>query len=359
MSRPRAREIGLVVGKLPTGADNAITDVAGVCVGHATLVRGDGRLVPGAGPVRTGVTAVLPHEGNLFREKVPAAVHTVNGFGKPCGFEQVRELGTIETPVLLTNTLSVGRVWDAAVSYAIREDPEIGISAPTVNPIVAETNDGYLNDIQGRHVAEADVWEAIRSARGGPVEEGNVGAGTGTVAFGFKAGIGTASRRISDGAGGFVVGALVQANFGRREDLTIAGVPVGPRLTAQAAPAGDGSVVVILATDAPCSARQLGRLARRAALGLGLVGGLGLPGSGDFVIAFSTQRVIRAGRQAITPRPALADEPRALAGMFEAVVEATEEAVVNALLRAETMIGRDGHMAEAIPIDPLREILRL
>ena len=226
-ARPRLRDLGLAVGNLPPGPFNAITDVAGVAVGHSTIIAGTGALVPGHGPVRTGVTVILPHAGNLFREKVPAAVLTINGYGKPCGFEQVRELGEIESPIALTNTLNVPLVADALVQHAVRQNPEIGVSAPTVNVVVGETNDGYLNDIQGRHVKARHVFAALAGARGGPVQEGAVGAGTGTTCFGWKGGIGTASRVTPERCGGFIVGALVQSNFGQPGDLIVCGHHLG------------------------------------------------------------------------------------------------------------------------------------
>jgi D-aminopeptidase len=227
MARPRACDLGISVGQLPPGAQDTITDVSGVRVGHTTLISGEGALHPGKGPVRTGVTVVLPHGEGLFRHKVRAAVHTINGFGKVCGFEEVRELGLIEAPIALTNTLNVGLVADALAQYAVRHNPEIGIRTSSVNVVVGETNDGYLNDLQGRHVRAEHVWAAIEAASSGPVPEGVVGAGTGTSCFGWKGGIGTASRVLPEEAGGYTVGALVQSNFGRPRDLTVLGVPVG------------------------------------------------------------------------------------------------------------------------------------
>lgn len=362
MDRPRARDLGLVLGLLTPGRNNAITDVAGVRVGHVTLISGEGPLAPGRGPVRTGVTAILPHEGNLFRQRVAAAVHTINGYGKPCGFEQVRELGLLETPIVLTNTFSVGTAFDAVVSYMIEGNPDIGINADTVNPVVGETNDGFLNDLQGRHVRAEHVWQAIREAGGGPVAEGCVGAGTGTIAFGFKAGIGTASRHLPEEVGGFHVGALVQANFGSAKDLMIAGVRVGRALAEGVAVRPEaGSVIVVVATDAPCSARQLGRLARRAAIGLARNGGMAADRSGEFVVTFSTTALQSWGEAGslVDSHPVVMGEERLLPLLFQAVVESVEEAVVNALLRAEPMTGRDGHHAPALPIDPLRRLLGL
>jgi D-aminopeptidase len=361
--RPRARELGLIVGELPPGPENAITDVAGVLVGHATVVAGEGPLRPGEGPVRTGVTVIRPHAGNLFREKVRAAVHTINGFGKVCGFEQVRELGRLESPIALTNTLNVGLVADALVEQAIRESPEIGITTDTVTVVVGETNDGYLNDIQGRHVKTEHVRAAIESATTGPVAEGAVGAGTGTTCFGWKGGIGTASRVVPAEAGGFTVGALVQSNFGRARDLTICGVPVGRHLTPPDAPAPRGqergSIMIVLATDAPLSSRQLTRLCVRAAAGLARTGSHLGHGSGDFVIAFSTaQRFPHVPRSLTEVQTVLVDEGRAMTWLFPAVVESVEEAVLNSLCRAETTTGRDGHVRVALPLDEVVGLLR-
>jgi D-aminopeptidase len=358
---PRARELGFIESELSPGPLNAITDVAGVRVGNATLIRGEGPLAPGQGPVRTGVTVILPHGGNVFREKAPAAVHTINGFGKVLGFEQVRELGTLEAPIALTNTLNVGLVADALVQHAVRHSPEIGIATSSVNVVVGETNDGYLNDLQGRHVRAEHVFAALAAAAGGPVPEGNVGAGTGTSAFGWKGGLGTASRVLPPEAGGYTLGALVQANFGRAAHLTVRGVPVGrgvrppdARPTTQPPP---GSVMIVLATDAPLDARQLGRLGPRAAAGLARVGSVLDPGSGDFVIAFSTAYTVpHAPAQLAGLRPVVLAEAEVLRALFLAVVESTEEAVLNALCAAETMTGRDGHVRYALPVD---EVVRL
>jgi len=369
--RPRALDLGLKVGILPTGPLDAITDVAGVRVGHATIIRGD--------DVRTGVTAILPHPGNLFREKVPGAVFVGNGFGKLVGSTQVNELGEIETPILLTSTLSVPRVADALIDYMLalsgNEDVE------SINPLVGETNDGYLNDIRGRHITREDVFAAIKNAKGGPVEEGSVGAGTGTVAFGFKGGIGTSSRRLPPSLGGYTVGVLVQTNFGGV--LTIVGAPVGRELgryylreefqpVASGADRGNGSVMVVIATDAPVDARNLKRMAARAMLGLGRTGAAGSNGSGDYVIAFSVAPQVRITHEDSTSTPSrprqrtegkpllrhievLAND--AMSPLFLAVIEATEEAVYNSLLRATTITGR-GHTVEALPLEKTTEILK-
>ena len=344
--RPRARELGVPAGILPPGSWNAITDVAGVLVGHATLIRGEN--------IRTGVTAVLPHARNLFREKVPGAVFVGNGFGKLAGSTQVNELGEIETPILLTSTLNVPRAADALIDYMLALPGNEDVRS--VNPLVAETNDGFLNDIRGRHVGREEVFAAIRTAKSGPVEEGAVGAGTGTVAFGFKGGIGTASRRLPGSLGGYTVGVLVQTNFGGV--LRIAGAPVGRELgryylkdeldrenrETRSNPA-DGSVIVAIATDAPADHGNLSRMASRSMMGLARTGSAASNGSGDYAIAFSTARGV----------PVLAND--AMSPLFLAVIEATEEAVYNSLFRAVTMSG-NGHTVQALPLERTLEILR-
>ena len=361
--KPRAREAGIVAGLLEPGSLNSITDVPGVKVGHVTLVEGEGPLVPGQGPVRTGVTAILPHGGNLFRSKVRAAIHVINGFGKATGIAQVRELGVMETPVVLTNTLSVGAAWDALCSYMLDQCPEIGVTTGTVNPVVAECNDGYLNDIRGRHVKEEHVLTALRTAAPGPVPEGNVGAGTGMSCLGFKGGIGTSSRRLRSASSDKHLGVLVLANFGRAEDLLISGVPVGLLISrvAEAPPAPPGSVVIVLATDAPLTDRQIERVARRCQGGLARVGSVFSNGSGDFVIAFSTANTVPHDSEDRVESPSEAfirDDSAEMAWLFRAAVEATEEAVLNALFAADTMVGRDGHVRKALPTDDVLRILR-
>jgi D-aminopeptidase len=358
---PRLHDLGISIGDLPPGPLNAITDVAGVRVGHTTLVEGQGKLRPGNGPVRTGVTIIILHEGNIFQENLRAAVHTINGFGKAVGFEQVRELGRLESPIALTNTLNVGRVMDALVEYAIRQNPSIGIHDSSVNVVVGETNDGYLNDLQGRHVRSEHVFAALESASEGPVQEGAVGAGTGTVCYGWKGGIGSASRRLPAELGGYILGALVQSNFGSQRDLVICGVPVGHYLErpADPPPAIPGSVMIVLATDAPLSSRQLGRLCRRAVAGLAGTGSAFSHGSGDFVIAFSTAyRLPRRPAALVESLPALVDEAPVLNVLFRAVIESVEEAVLNSLTCAETMVGRDGHVAYALPVDRVLKLLK-
>jgi D-aminopeptidase len=373
-NRPRAREAGVIVGVLPAGPLNAITDVDGVLVGHTTIIRGDN--------IRTGVTAILPHGGNLFREKVPGAVFVGNGFGKLAGSTQVNELGEIETPILLTSTLSVPRVADFLIDYMLALPGNEDVQS--INPLVAETNDGYLNDIRGRHISRDDVFSAIKGAKSGAIAEGSVGAGTGTVAFGFKGGIGTSSRKLPARLGGFTVGVLVQSNYGGI--LTINGAPVGRELgryylkdelseppperqveqnQARQNLAGpnqpDGSIIIVIATDAPLDARNLDRMAARAMMGLARTGAAGSNGSGDYAIAFSTATDVRIKPQGQnernTPRFVKTLSNEAVSPLFLAVIEATEEAIYNSLFRATTTTGR-GRTVEALPLDRTLEVLR-
>jgi D-aminopeptidase len=356
-ARPRASDLGLRVGVLPAGRLDSITDVDGVEVGHTTITQGD--------DVRTGVTAILPHSGNLYREKVPGAVFVGNGFGKLAGSTQVDEMGDIETPILLTNTTSVPRVTDAVISYMLALPGNEDVLS--INPVVGETNDGYLNDIRGRHITPEDVFAAIKNAKGGPVEEGSVGAGTGTVAFGFKGGIGTSSRRLPPKLGGYTVGVLVQTNYGGV--LTIAGAPVGQELgryylreeLQQAGSGTDGargSVMIVIATDAPLDARNLKRLGARAMAGIARTGSSVSNGSGDYAFVFSTAQQVRihTGDKALTRHVELLTND-AMSPLFEAVIEATEEAVYNSLLQATTVTGH-GHTVEALPIKKTTEILK-
>ena len=351
-TRKRVAEYKIKIGVLPTGKLNAITDVAGVNVGHTTLIKGDS--------IRTGVTAILPHPGNLFQQKVPAAVFTGNGFGKLAGTTQIQELGNIESPIILTNTLSVPTGINAVISYTLGQKGNENVQS--VNAVVGETNDGYLNDIRGRHVKEADVLHAIQSAKRGPITEGNVGAGTGTVCFGFKGGIGTASRVIPRSLGGYTVGVLVQTNFGGV--LQIDGVPVGEELKKfylndRLNETADGSCMIVVATDAPLDAHNLERLAKRAFMGLAKTGGIASNGSGDYVIAFSTDSTLRifhesAGR--LQNAAILRNDE--LSPLFMAAIEATEEAILNSLFMAETMKGKSNRTVEALPMEKLLPILR-
>ena len=365
---------------LPTGARNAISDVDGVTVGHFTLISGDGGTEPawrpGRGPFRTGVTVILPHGGNLYEEKVAAAVHTINGFGKVTGFEQARELGNIETPIALTGTMNVPRVADALMTIMAEQSPHIGVGFPetgwagyaSVNPVVGETSDGYLSDLQARPIGLAEVRAALAAASV-EVAEGAVGAGTGTSCYGWKGGIGTASRVLPAEKGGYTVGALVQTNFGRAEELTVCGVRVGKELRPPVEGGGEreqgrrggahsarssaselgGSIMMVLATDAPLDARGLGRLCGRAAFGLARTGSTCHGGSGDFVIAFSTTNRI-TDRSAMPPAPRLViDEQPIVSWLSVAVIESIEEAIYNSLLMAETVVGRNGHVRHALP----------
>jgi D-aminopeptidase len=364
--RLRARDLGIVIGELPTGPRNAITDVPGVRIGHSTVWFGDGPLRPGQGPARTGVTVIVPHPGNLFREKVPAAIEVINGFGKTTGIAQVDELGSIETPIALTSTLCVGRVADALITHALRTTPEIGVTTSTVNPVVGECSDAFLNDMQGRHVHEDHLFQALASSSDGPVPEGSIGAGTGMSAFGFKGGIGTASRRVSEESVGWTVGVLVLANFGSKRQLVIDGVPVGRMLDLENIKEPErGSIMMVVATDAPLLDRGLRRIARRTAFGLARTGSMGGHGSGDIAIAFSTSASVRIPHvaPAITTNVALLSENGVrgdgspIDELFQATIEATEEAILNALFRATTIIGRDGHVRYALPVEPVLDIL--
>ena len=350
----RLRECGITIGIQPTGPHNAITDVAGVRVGHATVDIGEGALVPGKGPARTGVTAIMPAEGNVFLSKVSAGVHVINGWGKSIGLMQIAETGQIETPVLITNTLNVGRCADALIEYMLFDEK---LDAVSINSAVTECNDSHLNDIAGRHVGPEHVRQAIRNARGGAVEQGAVGGGRGMICYQFKGGIGTASRLVEIGGETFTVGALVCANMGKKEDLRVDGVFVGRRLTEGPDPAEEvGSIIMLLATDAPLESRQLTRLAVRATHGLARTGTYSGHGSGDVVLAWSS--TLRIPHKAPGP---LVTEPRFLDGqisqLFRAAADATEEAILDAMWTAETVVGRDGNCYEAIPVDRVLEVM--
>jgi D-aminopeptidase len=378
LARPRLRDLGFplrTIASLPPGPFNSIADVPGIRVGHTTLIRGDGPLAIGQGPIRTGVTAIHPHEGSAFSQSVPCAIRVLNGTGEITGRSHVDELGLLESPILLTSTLSVGEVHRGVTEWLCREEPTIG-PRHFVVPVVAETFDGYLNDAAGQHVTREHTIAALDSASNGPVKEGNVGGGAGMRLFGFKGGIGTASRVVSVGQHTYTTGVLIQGNFGSREDLLVDGVPVGRALLDWSPPepsgadrtatprqpatrsARDGSVIVVIATDAPLTDRQLGRLCRRGMLGLGRVGATAGNTSGDLLIAFSNAPKNRADRFATSPTRSLtplADSH--LNNLFTATIEATAEAVLNALCAAETMTGRDGHVAHALPLDRVQELM--
>ncbi|WP_020526274.1 P1 family peptidase [Flexithrix dorotheae] len=348
----RCRDFGIKIGVLNTGKANAITDVPGVKVGHKTLIAGDS--------IRTGVTAIIPHSGNIFQEKLPAAIYIGNGFGKLAGYSQVEELGNIETPIVLTNTLSVPAASNALISYTLSLEDNERVSS--VNSIVGETNDGGLNDIRGRHVKESDVLEAINNAKGGPVEEGAVGAGTGTVCFGYKGGIGTASRIIPKDFGGYTVGVIVQTNFGGV--LEINGVPIAVELENypfkdKIENSADGSCMIVVMTDAPLSSRNLKRIAKRAMLGLAKTGGVASNGSGDYVIAVSTAENLRipyASDSRTNKMEVLRNDE--MTPLFLATIEATEEAIINSLFAGKTMTGKNNHKVEGLPVDEVIEIMK-
>jgi D-aminopeptidase len=348
LSQPlkRPRDYGIRFGVIPTGLHNAITDVPGVRVGQVTLQQGQN--------VRTGVTAIVPHDGNLFQQKSPAAIYIGNGFGKLSGYSQVEELGTLETPIVLTNTLSLPTAADALIDYTLAQSGNEQVRS--VNPVVGETNDGYLNDIRGRHVTKPHVIDAIRQAKAGPVDEGNVGAGTGTVCFGFKEGIGTASRKLPASLGGYTVGALVQTNFGGV--LQIADVPVGVELGRYSFKEKlDGSCMMVVITDAPLDARNLKRLAKRAFMGMAQTGGIASNGSGDYVIAVSTAyRIPHETASAFDEVKLLRNDN--VSPLFMAAIEATEEAIINSLFAAQTMTGDQGHQVEKLPVERVVELLK-
>jgi D-aminopeptidase len=374
-ARPRTRDLGIVIGKFSSGKFNAITDVNGVKVGHVTIIKGEGPLRPGQGPVRTGVTVVLPRS-DVWNHKVPAGAFVLNGTGEMTGLAWVAESGFLEYPIALTNTLNVPRVANGVMNWMIKHNPEIGISDDTLTPVVAECDDSRLNDSQGRHVSEQDVVRALEEARSGPVSEGSVGAGTGMISYQFKGGIGTSSRVLPDEQGGYTVGVLVNANHGRRPEFMIKGIPVGKvwedqrYVEAGTVPSsspwiaysrreklGDqGSIIIIIATDAPLDSRQLTRLAKRAALGLARTGASSHHGSGDFMLAFSTGNVIPHYPKTPTYSMVhMADTH--INPIIAATVEATEEAILNAIIGATTIIGRDGRKVEAIDIKRLSKIL--
>jgi D-aminopeptidase len=349
-SSSRLRDYGIKIGTYDVGKYNAITDVEGIKVGHFTLIKNDN--------IRTGVTAVLPYDGNIFMNKVPAAIYIANGFGKLTGYTQVEELGVIETPIILTNTLSVPTAADALIDYILSLD-ENRKYVRSINPIVGETNDGSLSDIQGRHITKENVIEAINNATSGLIDEGSVGAGTGTVCFGYKGGIGTSSRILPKERGGYTVGVLVQTNFGG--NLTVAGIPVEEELKNYKEPnSGDGSCMIIVATDAPVTSRNLKRFAKRAIFGVARTGGHCSNGSGEYVIAFSTAKDLRipyhSPENDFLENKELRNDK--MTPLFEAVIEATEEAILNSLFTSKTMTGRNGLTIEKIPVEKVLRILK-
>ena len=373
--RKRIRALGIVVGRMAPGPLNAITDVKGVRVGQVTLNRGEGKLRPGFGPVRTGVTAILPHGGDLWREKVPAATWVLNGTGEMTGSIWIDTQGALEVPVLMTNTMNIGRVMDGVVAYMLKRYPDIGIGDDVVAPTVAECDDSTLNDARGLHVSAEDAARAIESAGTGPVAEGAVGAGTGMISYQFKGGIGTASRALAQEDGGFMVGVLVNANMGRRRELLVAGVPVGREIgdlmptvkrdevagargeSARRPEVNDGSIIVVIATDAPLDHLKLRRLASKASLGLARTGAISHHGSGDIFLAFSTGNRVPHYPKPLTYTLTVVPDDH-LDPLFEAAEEATEEAILNALTMATTTVGRDGNTAYALPLDRLSAILK-
>ncbi|MDN3204136.1 P1 family peptidase [Algoriphagus sediminis] len=342
IAQDRPRELGVKFGILPAGQLNAITDVSGVKVGHFTKNQGE--------HIRTGVTAILPHGDNVFQQKVPAAVFVGNGFGKLAGTTQVMELGNLESPIILTNTLSVAAGIEGVVKYTLEQKGNESVQS--VNAVVGETNDGYLNDIRGMHISAEEVIQAIESAESGPVDEGNVGAGTGTICFGWKGGIGTSSRKLPEELGGFTVGVLVQSNFGG--NLQISGVPVGEKLGKypfkDALEKSDGSCMIVIATDAPVLDRNLERMAKRALMGLAKTGGIASNGSGDYVIAFSTNQDLRIPYSENEDLFFRELPNSKMTPLFMAVIEATEEAIINSLFAAEEMTGKEGRIVPNLPV---------
>lgn len=359
--RRRARELGLPLGRFKPGKNNAITDVEGVLVGHSTIVRGGGPLKPGQGPVRTGVTAILPNNGNIFMDRLIGGGFVLNGAGEVSGLTQVQEWGLIETPILLTNTMSVGAVSDAVARYMVDRYPGIGDEHDVIIPVVGECDDSWLNDAAGRHVKNAHVLEAINSATNGPVAEGGVGGGTGMITCDFKGGIGTASRKLPEAHGGYTLGVLVMSNFGKMHNLRVAGLPVGeflaeklkgrPRRTTSY-----GSIIAVVATDAPLLSHQIARLCKRVALGIGRVGSYAAHGSGEIVVGFSTANVIpRRTRKMVYRMKILLDQR--LDPLYEAVIEATEEAILNSMCMAQPMTGINDNFVDALPLEEVRRFV--
>ncbi len=361
MKRCRFRDLGFAIGRLPPGPDNSITDVAGVRVGHTTMITGEGPLMVGKGPVRTGVTAVVP-PGSIFDERVLAGAFVLNGAGEVSGLTQVVEWGLLETPILLTNTMSVGKVSDATVKWMTKRHPGIGTEFDVIIPLVGECDDSWLNDAVGRHVRSEHVYRAIDHATRGPVAEGSVGAGTGLITCDFKAGIGTSSRRVPSETGHYTLGVLVQSNFGVMRALQVAGVAVGQALLPDYSGVNKrvhnaGSIICVVATDAPLLPSQITRLCKRAALGIGRTGSFAAHGSGEIIVGFSTANKVPRESTGMTTNLHVLLDP-ACDGLYEAVVECTEEAIINALCMGGDMEGQSGHFAPGLPLDRLSEILR-
>jgi D-aminopeptidase len=359
--RSRARDLGIPLGRFRPGKWNSITDVEGVMVGHSTIIRGAGPLRRGRGPVRTGVTAILPNEKNIFEQRVTGGGFVLNGAGEVSGLTQLIEWGLVETPIFLTNTLSVGAVSDAAVHWMVEQFPGIGNEHDVLIPLVGECDDSWLNDVAGRHVKAENVREALETASSGPVAEGSVGGGTGMISCDFKAGIGTASRKLPPAFGGYTVGILVMNNFGHMRDLRVGGLPMGPLLepkySAYAKRAiSYGSIIAVVATDAPLSSHQLGRISKRVALGIGRAGSIAAHGSGEIILAFSTaNKIPRTTQKMIYHMKLLLDQR--LNPLYEASIEATEEAILNSLCMAREMDGVNGNFAPALPLDEVKDIV--
>ena len=357
--RKRLRELGIQIGRFRPGRYNAITDVQGVQVGHSTLIQGVGPLIPGKGPVRTGVTAILPNGADVYNERIVGGSFVLNGAGELAGLTQVQEWGLIETPILLTNSLAVGTCSEATVKYMTEQHPEIGVTEDVVLPLVGECDDSWLNDIGGRHVRYEHVLEAIKSARSGPVPEGNVGGGTGMMTCDFKAGIGTSSRRLPQVQGGYTVGVLVMSNFGNMADLRVDGLPLGEILAPKflgirrRGEENYGSIIAVVATDAPLLPHQLTRLSKRVGLGIGRVGSYAAHGSGEIILAFSTANKVPRKTQKMVYRMKILLDKR-MDPLYVAAIEATEEAILNSLCMAEAMTGKDGNFAPAFPLNELK-----
>ncbi|MFP4081724.1 MAG: P1 family peptidase [Candidatus Aminicenantes bacterium] len=359
-SRKRLRDLGIRIGRYPAGRYNAITDVPNVCVGHSTIISGSGKLKAGRGPVRTGVTAILPNRGNIFMDRVVGSGFILNGAGEVSGLTQVMEWGIIETPILLTNTLSVGTCSEATVKFMIEKYPGIGVKEDVIIPVVGECDDSWLNDVAGGHVKHSHVYEAMENASSGRVAEGSVGGGTGMITCDFKSGMGTSSRKLPEEKGGYTVGVMVMSNFGRMRDLRINGLPIGELLhndykNFEFREDSYGSIIVVVGTNVPLSTHQITRLCKRSALGIGRVGSYASHGSGEIIVGFSTANTVpRQAQKMIYKIKILLDE--AIDPLYEAVVEATEEAILNSLCMAQTMEGHSGHVSPELPLEKVKNI---